>query len=507
MNRKRYLACLCAIIALLGLGLSCPVSAADKDKITPMAWANRLSWGVSPSIEWKSCGPGTECWLSRQLHAPLGKLPPEAEAQIATMRITKTPMAQLVVKMDAQYRAAKTLADLKEKEAARRAYQASMNALANEARSRFILRALYAPDQLREQMTWFWFNHFNVLASKRDIRAMIGDYENALRAGALGNFRNLLETTLRHPAMLRYLENDRNAFRRVNENYAREIMELHTMGVNSGYTQKDVQELARILTGVGVRLKPDAPKLNPAWQRLYIRQDLFEFNPARHDFGEKRFLGHMIKGSGFAEVEQALDILAMSPATARHISNEIATYFLGDTPPATMVDQMARAFQQTNGDIGQVLGAMIRAPEFAASFGTAFKDPVHYVISAVRIAYGDKVILNPHPMIRWMSRMGQGLYYRTTPDGYDLNSSAWTGPGQLSTRFDIAREIGGNSATLFRSAGATAGHPVFPQIQSMLYSRGMGTTLSQTTQQALAGAVNEREWNALFLSSPEFMHR
>ncbi|MCU6424477.1 DUF1800 domain-containing protein, partial [Klebsiella aerogenes] len=159
------------------------------------------------------------------------------------------------------------------------------------------------------------FNHFNVHAPKRDIRAMVGDYEDTLHARALGKFRDLLEATLRHPAMLRYLDNDQNSAGHINENYAREIMELHTMGVGSGYSQQDVQELARILTGVGVDLKPDAPKLKPQWQPLYVRAGLFEFNPARHDFGDKHFLGHDIKGRGFAEVEQAIDLIASSPAT------------------------------------------------------------------------------------------------------------------------------------------------------------------------------------------------
>src|SRR6202012_14307 len=166
---------------------------------------------------------------------------------------------------------------------------------------------------LQEQLTWFWFNHFNVHQYKANLRAMVGDYEEtAIRPHALGRFRDLLEATLRHPAMLRYLDNADNAAGHINENYAREIMELHTMGVGSGYTQKDVQELARILTGVGISTKPEPPRLKPEWRKLYIRDGLFEFNPARHDFGDKEFLGHKIKGSGFAEVEQALDLIAAS---------------------------------------------------------------------------------------------------------------------------------------------------------------------------------------------------
>lgn len=494
------------IAVAFGMTASVPVRAADDDRAAGIAQANRMTWGVTPSMDLSRDGTGSYRWLSRQLNAPPGDLPPEAEAQIATMRITKIPMMQLVAEMNAQNRAARAMTDPDEAKSALSAYGKSMNALADEARSRFILRALYAPDQLREQMTWFWFNHFNVAASKRDIRAMVGNYEDRLRAGALGKFRDLLETTVRHPAMLRYLDNDQNAAGHINENYAREIMELHTMGVGSGYTQKDVQELARILTGVGVSLKPK-PRLKPAWQPLYIRAGLFEFNPARHDFREKRFLGHRIKGSGFAEVEQALDLLARAPSTARHVSTRIATYFMGDSPPAAVVDQMTRTFQRTDGDIGQVLHAMIRAPGFSASLGKAFKDPVHYVISAVRLAYGDRVILNTRPMIRWMTQMGEGLYGRNTPDGYDLKSTAWTGPGQLAMRFDIARQIGAGSAGLFRPAGATADRPAFPQIRSKLYFDALDTMLSKPTRTALSQANSPQEWNALFLSSPEFMHR
>ena len=234
-------------------------------------------------------------------------LPPKAATQVAAMRLSHEPMAALVVEEEAQSRAANAITDPDQKKSAQQAYQQSMNALANEAATRSLLRDLYSPNQMREQMTWFWFNHFNVQAQKRDIRAMVGDYEDqAIRPRALGKFRDLLEATLRHPAMLRYLDNDQNAVGHINENYAREIMELHSMGVGSGYSQKDVQELARILTGVGVDSKPDAPKLKPALQPLFVRAGLFEFNPARHDFGDKEFLGQTIKGVGFAEVERAI---------------------------------------------------------------------------------------------------------------------------------------------------------------------------------------------------------
>ena len=425
------------------------------------------------------------------------------------MRISQVPLAALVVDMDAQNKAINAIADPDQKKAARDAYNKALNDLGREAQSRSLLRDLYAPDQLRQQMTWFWFNHFNVQAGKRDIRAMVGDYEDqAIRPHALGRFRDLLEATLRHPAMLRYLDNDQNAAARINENYAREIMELHTMGVGSGYSQKDVQELARILTGVGIDLKPDTPKLKPAWQPLYVRAGLFEFNPARHDFGAKTFLGHNIAGQGFGEVEKALDLLAASPATAHHVSEQLARYFLGSVPPPALVDRMAATFRRSDGDIASVLRTLFRSPEFKASLGQSFKDPVHYAVSAVRLAYGDRVILNTDPLTGWLQRMGQGLFARETPDGYSLDQTAWSGPGQLATRFEIARAIGSGSAGLFKPRdGKAPEQPAFPQIQNPLFFQFLQPLLSGSTAQVLTQARSQQEWNTLYLSSPEFMHR
>jgi len=471
-----------------------------------IAWANRLTWGATAAAT-TGARPGSDRWLDAQLAFTDATLPPPAADQVAQMRITREPLARIVVELDAQNRDSNALTDPAQKKAARDNYQKAMNALADEARARSILRDLYAPDQLREQMTWFWFNAFNVQAGKRDIRAMIGDYDETLHAHALGHFRDLLEVTLRHPAMLRYLDNDQNAAGHINENYAREILELHSMGVGSGYSQQDVQELARILTGVGVDLKPETPRMKPGLLSLYVRAGLFEFNPARHDFGDKHFLGHVIKGSGYDEVEQALDLIAASPATARHVSQRIAIAFMGDTPPPALIDRMVGAFQSSHGDIARVLRTMIHAHEFAGSLGSTFKDPVHYAVSAVRLAYGDRVILNPQPVIGWLNRMGEGLYNHETPDGYSLTSAAWSGPGQMATRFDIARQIGSGAAGLFRAPGAATDLPAFPQLQNALYYDGLAATLGAPTRAALSQAASPQEWNALFLSSPEFMRR
>ena len=280
------------------------------------------------------------------------------------------------------------------------------------------------------------------------------------------------------------------------------------MGVGSGYTQKDVQELARILTGVGVSLNPDPPKLKRELQPLLIRDGLFEFNPNRHDFGPKQFLDHTIKGSGFDEVEQALDLIAASPATAHHVSSQVAAYFIGDTPSPALVDRLVAAWRHSDGDIPAVLRALFQSQEYRASLGQTFKDPVHYVISAVRYAYDGQVILNADPIIKWLNLMGEDLYNHETPDGYPMSASAWTGPGQMETRFEIARAIGNGAAGRFRPRGAGAATPPAPpQLQNALYYNGLAKTLSPATRAVLDQANSPQQWNMLFLASPDFMRR
>ena len=498
------------VIGLILAALPPAALAAGGPSPKDLALVNRVTWGESASAAADIARLGADRWLDGQLHPGKGHpLPPGAQAQIDALAISQHPMAELVVDIDAQNKAANQIPDPDQKKAAQQAYQQTLNDLGKQAQARSLLRDLYSPDQLQEQMTWFWFNHFNVHLYKRDIRAMVGDYEDrAIRPHALGRFRDLLEATVRHPAMLRYLDNDQNAGGHINENYARELMELHTLGVGSGYSQKDVQELARILTGVGVDLSPTGPKLKPQYQPLLVREGLFEFNPNRHDFGDKLLLGHTIKGSGFAEVEQALDILAREPATARHVSTQLATYFLGDTPPPSVVDTMARTWKHTDGDIAEVLRTLFKSREFATALGSKFKDPAHYAISAVRLAYDDQVVLNTGPIQGWMNRMAEGLYNHETPDGYPMTAAAWNGPGQLAVRFEIARQIGSGSAGLFKPDGAGASdRPAFPQIQNGLYYQGLAATLSPPTHEVLARATSPQDWNTLFLSSPEFMKR
>jgi uncharacterized protein (DUF1800 family) len=241
---------------------------------------------------------------------------------------------------------------------------------------------------------------------------------------------------------------------------------------------------------------------------------LFEFNPNRHDYGDKQFLGTTIRGRGLAEVDEVIDRLSHDPATARYISHKLAVYFVADEPSPRLVDAMASTFQRSDGDIGAVLRTMFDAPEFAASLGAKFKDPVHYVVSAIRLAYGnggahDTPVINAGPMLFWLNRMGEPLYGRQTPDGYPMNSAAWASAGQLATRFEIARNIGGGSPNLFRidTADAAPVPPAYPKLADSAYYASVASTLRPETRQALDQARSPQEWNTFLLSSPELVYR
>jgi uncharacterized protein (DUF1800 family) len=369
-----------------------------------------------------------------------------------------------------------------------------------------LLRALYAPRQLQDQMGWFWFNHFNVHPKKANSRVLVSDYDDRLHALALGRFRDLLGAVVFHPAMLRYLDNDQNAVRRINENLGRELLELHTLGVDGGYSQQDVQELARVLTGLGVHVGEEPPRV--ARQALYVRRGLAEFNPNRHDFGPKQLLGEPVKGEGVAEIEGVLDRLARHPSTARHVCHRIAQFMMADKPPAALVQRMAATFLQRDGRTDEVLRTLFASAEFNASLGQRFKDPMHFVLSAVRQAFDGNPIANPEPLHQWLQRLGQAPFAHTTPDGYALGSMAWTGSGQLTTRFEVARAIGNGAPALFRTDGAT-GLERLPQAQlrGPLYQECLSGQLSPASRQALAQATQPRDWNSFWLSSPEFMQR
>jgi len=494
MNRRKALA---AALGPLLAGCAGPSSRRDGIEADGSALLNRLSWGATPSSRAGLARQGTRDFIEAQLQPdPSAQLPPAMQAQIDAMTISRTPTDTLVTAMVQQRRDADALADDEAKQAARKAWQQEMTRLAREAASRSLLRAVAAAQQLQERMTWFWANHFSVYDGKHELRAMVGDYEErTLRPRALGKFRDLLIASATHPAMLRYLDNDQNAAKRPNENFARELMELHTLGVDGGYSQQDVQELARVLSGLGVNLNGTTPSLRPPLAALYLRRGLTEFNPARHDRGAKIVLGHAVAADGgWDEIIDQLTRLAREPATAHHLSRQLAMYFVADDPPPALVERIGRRFIASDGDIALCLQALFDAPEFRQSLGQRFKDPMQYVLSAVRLASEGQPTLDPAPMLGWLNRLGEAPFRRQTPDGYPLAASAWSGSGQMSTRFEIARAIAGGRSGLLPADTARA-----------RFASDSAGSLGAPTRSALDAAASPQDWNALLLSSPEFM--
>src|SRR5258708_2477616 len=294
-------------------------------------------------------------------------------------------------------------------------------------------------------------------------------------------------------------------------------MELHTLGVSGGpsgskYTKQDVQELARVLTGVGLNITDITPRVPANQKALYVRGGLFEFNPARHDFGAKSVLGRPVEGRGFAEVEDAVRFLCRQPATARYISTKLAAYFVADDPPSALVDRMSRTFEKTDGSIAAVLREMFLDKTFLAALNASspklekLKDPMQFVVSSMRLAYEGKAIPNYRPAVNSLQQLGEPLYGRVTPDGYPMNEAAWTSSGQLVRRFEIARAIGSGNAGLFNNEDNTPG-PVtgFPMLTSRLFYDTMEGAISSRTRDALGRTSSQQEWNTVLLSSPDWM--
>src|SRR5262245_5517601 len=321
-----------------------------------LALLNRVTWGANATSARDMAATSTERWLARQLKPPKDDgLPAEMKAQVAAMKISQRSARELGEEAATQRQAFRRSDEMRRKEA-QQAYQQELTRLAREAMTRSVLRSVYSPWQLREQMSWFWMNHFNVFAPKAEVRAYLADYEEkAIRPNALGRFRDLLGATAHHPAMLRYLDNAQNRAGHLNENYARELMELHTLGVDGGYTQHDVQELARVLTGHG----------------------LFRYSQAWHDDAPKTLLGAPIRARGERELDEALDRLARHPSTARFVSRKLAVFFVADEPPPALVERMSAEWARTDGDIAAVLRTMFASEEFRGSLNAKFKDPVH----------------------------------------------------------------------------------------------------------------------------------
>jgi uncharacterized protein (DUF1800 family) len=480
---------------------------------TDLRWLDRVTYGINAQtlVEYERLG--RRRFVEAQLRGTGEGLPRAIADQIDQLEIQRQDGASLLLEVTAAQKRINALTSPAEKDQARKTLNDRANQLSYEAARRHVLRAIYAGDQLREQLVWFWLNHFSVYAQKANVRWTVADYEErAIRPHILGRFRDLVLATLTHPAMLQYLDNAQNAKGHLNENYARELLELHTLGVGAGYTQGDVQELARVLTGVGIDQNgvPGSvpPELKGDLQTLHVRRDGFEFNPARHDPGDKVLLGHKILSHGFGEIEEAVDTITHHPACARFVARKLATFFVGDEPPRSLVEAMAKVFTRTQGDLTQVMRTLLTSQEMQTSLGRQFKDPMHFVVSAFRLAYDDRPIANAHPVISALGALGEPLYGRPTPDGYPLGAADWASSGQLSRRFEIARNIASGNGGLFEPENGTPSTLTgFPRLASRLYFDLVESSLSPTTRQAFERAASQQEWNTYLLASPEFNHR
>ena len=313
-----------------------------------------------------------------------------------------------------------------------------------------LLRALYSERQLQEVLVDFWFNHFNVFAGKGATRNYLTEYEReAIRPYVLGNFRDMLEATAKSPAMLFYLDNWQNVSaegtrtqRGINENYARELMELHTLGVDGGYTQADIVNVARALTGWTIR-----PREGSGTQ--YVKR--------LHDDKEKTVLGQTLKaGGGDNDIERVLDILAAHPSTARHIATKLARRFVSDTPPASLVDRAAARFTATEGDLREVVRTIVTSPEFFAAdaYRVKVKTPLDFVASALRATGAE--IRSAVPLARELRDMGMPLYFCQPPTGYDDTAVTWVSAGALVSRMNFAVALGKNEIRGIRIANPPA---------------------------------------------------
>src|SRR5712692_76517 len=310
-----------------------------------------------------------------------------------------------------------------------------------------LLRAVYSERQLYELMVGFWENHFSIFANKDDDRYLLTSYDrDTIRPFAMGRFRDLLGATAHSPAMLFYLDNWRSSVARpypakdgkpagvdggLNENYARELMELHTLGVDGGYTQKDVQEVARCFSGWTIQ-KPN-------------EEGLFLYRPGLHDNGEKIVLGHKIPaGGGIADGERVLDILATQPATAHFIATKLARRFISDDPPSPVIDRAAAVFLKTDGSIRDTLRAIVTAPEFfsPATYRAKVRSPFEYVAAAMRALNAETD--GDRPVLDAIGRMGQPVFGRITPDGYADRADQWLSSGAMVTRFNFANALATN---------------------------------------------------------------
>ncbi len=519
MTRRLLCWCTCAILACTAPRAPAPAGANARPpaarsaakapaKVAPLPALepadarhvlNRLTFGPRPADLGKLSQAGLEGWLSAEL-ASEPAADPALERALEPYRSALSTPSELVE----SWRGDEASDGARDRDLVRELrphFQEHLQKLALAELTRHVLSAR----QLEEVMVDFWANHFNVFAKKGIVRLLAGDYiERAVRPHALGRFEDLLLATARHPAMLVYLDNQKNDKRGLNENYARELLELHTVGLGAGYGQSDVIDVARILTGWRLHRPP--------------RGNFgFAFDNRRHDTGEKTVLGQRFPArGGEAEGVRLLKALAAHPATARHLSSKLCARFVSDAPPAACVDAATRAYLDSGGDMRAVIRAIVAHESFRSplAHGAKLKKPLEFVASALR-AVG-AVPDGSTALSKALAALGEPLLEESVPTGYPDDEAEWATSGGMLGRLTFASRLAfgklpGVSFDAERALpGATA-----PELLDAGNRRLLGGSASQATlgaiQSELETAESDRDRRALalalFLGSPEFQRQ
>jgi uncharacterized protein (DUF1800 family) len=494
MSVKPYI----SIIAVaLTLGLQISTHAAMPSDLKVLHAINRLSFGPRPGEIEHTAKIGVERYIEQQLNPNTIPESQTLNAKLARLETVNLGTLQLFEQTQ-RSRLGKGQKPTLEQ---RKAYQAKLRHVLDQAMQARLLRATESPRQLQEVMVDFWYNHFNVFSKKGVTRFLVGAYEKeAIRPYAFARFRDLLGSTAHHPAMLFYLDNWQNTApnspgargkaKGLNENYARELMELHTLGVKGGYTQKDVVTLAKILTGWTFR-RAEQPN---------VGQYGFYFDAKRHDYSDKVFMGQTIKGRGMAEGEQAFDILAKHPATARRISYQLSQYFVADQPPQALVERLSQTFLSTDGNLREVLNTLFRSSEFWDSrfYNAKFKTPYQYAVSSLRAT--GATVTNFRPVVGFLQQAGMPLYGCLAPDGYKNTQESWLNPDAMTRRISFATALASGRLPLLAPPATS------PALKGTQIGNTLGNPFSVKTQQAIAASPPPLQ-AALILGSPEFMRR
>jgi len=528
-----------AILCGVAFGASALSAAHDSDQ-TIVHVLNRVAFGARPGDVERVRAIGVNRYIDDQLHPErVADVGIDARlADLQTLRMSSREIAEQFEIPQIKARLARRRAAANEPdgnagkdlqtppgpEEQRRANQVVI-----ELSQQKLLRAAYSERQLQEVLVDFWFNHFNVDARKGAARFLLTEYEReTIRPHVLGSFRDLLGATAKSPAMLFYLDNwmsadpngphenaretaprfrpfrqdrfgdrfppaqlqriqgQKNAPKGLNENYGRELMELHTLGVDGGYTQQDVTEVARAFTGWTI----DRPRLGGGYR----------FDSRLHDQGQKIVLGQVIKaGGGESDGERVLDILARQPATAHFIATALVRRFVSDAPPPALVERAAARFRQTNGDLREVTRTILTSPEFLSpdAHGAKVKTPFEFVVSAVRATNAQ--VENALPLVRAMRDLGMPLYFCQPPTGYKDTADAWVNTGALVGRMNFASDLASGKLPGVLVAGSSPASSLLPLASAL--------DLSDSTRATIARATSEPQRVALTLGSPEFQRR